>query len=193
MSEEDIKLRYIESIKPRLRFEVNAKDIESNLTLEEAMVVAVNFENLTSERTFAEVNTFYNKSNNRYQKIIVCYIMFHMFKLKRNFTFCDVTGNMATWDNSIDCEPPNLDWTHMVNSSYFVLSKMHDVVNGDGFQCYKTRHRFEFHESIFFERHETYSVSIVKLKRLQCQKLLGFIVELHSVLSSLILIMFLLR
>ena len=74
MSEEDIKLRYIESIKPRLRFEVNAKDIESNLTLEEAMVVAVNFENLTSERTFAEVNTFYNKSNNRYQKIIVCYI-----------------------------------------------------------------------------------------------------------------------
>ena len=71
MSEEDIKLRYIESIKPRLRFEVNVKDIESNLTLEEAMVVAVNFENLTSERTFAEVNTFYKKSDNRYQKIIV--------------------------------------------------------------------------------------------------------------------------
>jgi len=30
MSEKDIKLRYIESIKPRLRFEVIVKDIESN-------------------------------------------------------------------------------------------------------------------------------------------------------------------
>ena len=52
LSEEDKLLFYVEKLKPRVRYEVNAKDPED---LDDAMEYATNFENLTGEKTFAEV------------------------------------------------------------------------------------------------------------------------------------------
>ena len=54
LSEEDKLLWYIEGLKGRVRYEVNAKN---PLTLDEAMIIATNFENLTSENPH-EINSF---------------------------------------------------------------------------------------------------------------------------------------
>ncbi len=74
LSEDDKLLFYVEKLKPRVRYEVNAKNPED---LDEAMEYATNFENLTSDKPFAEVNKI-SSFNKTPVKCYYCGIMGHI-------------------------------------------------------------------------------------------------------------------
>ena len=83
-------------------------------------------------------NSFANKLYYGIRSLLIFLLLFRQadaFILKRNFTFCDVTGPMALLDNRVDCNNPTMDWQSLSNGSFMVLSKMHDKINGDGWQC----------------------------------------------------------
>ena len=45
---------------------------------------------------------------------------------------------------------------------------MHDIVNGDGFQCYKTKHTYRFSEDFLGYRTDSLSVDPIALSRREC-------------------------
>ena len=88
--------------------------------------------------------------------------------LTGNFKFCDVNNVYSVWDENEDCNGyyGNLDTSS--GSKLIILNKRHDEVNGEGYQCFKTLHRYTFYENFVFQRFKSVVISNVKLSNKQC-------------------------
>jgi hypothetical protein len=52
--------------------------------------------------------------------------------------------------------------------AFTILSKMHDVVNGEGIQCCKTKHIYSFSESFWGQRDQSVYTEKVQLTKREC-------------------------
>jgi len=80
-----------------------------------------------------------------------------------------VNNAVALWDEVNDCNNNKIDMKKLEISTYVVLNKLHDIINGEGHQCFKTIHKYSYYEDIFWQRFETVIVTNVKLSKHQCK------------------------
>jgi hypothetical protein len=80
--------------------------------------------------------------------------------------YCDLTGDVGYWDGYSDCNSINLNYNSTGN--YTLFSKMHDIVNGDGSQCFKTKHIYKFNEDFLGYRTDSLVTEPIALSRREC-------------------------
>lgn len=88
------------------------------------------------------------------------------FKIKKQFSYCDLTGDVGYWDGYADCD--NIDIKQNSTGNFILFSKMHDIVNGDGYQCFKTKHTYKFNEDFLGYRTDSLVEDIIALSRRDC-------------------------
>ena len=131
--------------------------------------ITVNNISLNKIKTFSSFNLFSFL-------LIFIYVALFGFKLvnchkvNHKLKFCDITSSMPVWDERDECHLPKIDEAKVDHSPFIILSKMHDLVNGDGWQCYKTVHSYEYTE-IAWARSKSSEVTNVHLKRRECKQM----------------------
>ena len=133
--------------------------------------ITVNSINLNKIKTFNSFNLF------TFLLVLISLAIFGLklvncHKVNHQVKFCDTTSNMPVWDERDECHLPKIDEAKVDHSPFIILSKMHDLVNGDGWQCYKTIHSYEYTESIAWTRSKSSEVTSVHLKRRECKQMI---------------------
>jgi len=93
--------------------------------------------------------------------------------IARHFDYCDITNDMPYWDEQVNCRPKSIIGLKIPGISdgsgtYTILSKMHDVVNGEGIQCFKTKHVHTFSETFWGQRVQSVYTENVPLTKSEC-------------------------
>jgi hypothetical protein len=120
---------------------------------------------------------FVKRSNYKFKSIIFILIFLvilsfkqaYALKINSKLPFCDITSNIPIWNEQDECTTSKIDDNKVEHSPFIILSKMHDLVNGDGWQCYKTVHSYEYIESFTWARSKSSEITNVQLKRKDCR------------------------
>ena len=98
--------------------------------------------------------------------------------IKDNFQYCNINSkHMNILNTNLICPTKSFNLDSQINSNLsaktfiqaFVLSKMHNSVDGQGFQCSKRKNIKYTERTLFLEDHEDGSIEDVKLSRSECE------------------------
>lgn len=93
----------------------------------------------------------------------------YQFIIKDNFYFCDIEKDFFYWDEEDNCQNQIIFSNSVKYSVFGILSKLHDKVSGDGWQCFKKKFTHEYTKTFFMEETTNLFEEIIPLTRTECE------------------------
>ena len=96
----------------------------------------------------------------------------NLVPIKDDFRFCNL-NELTFWDEKNECSTSNIRTSRSETSWFTIYSKMHDVVEGEGYQCQKKKITYTTDESFFADKNlATDEINIVLSKK-ECEAMVS--------------------